>query len=82
MAEVCEPLCKLTSSKVTRTWNVSYQQLFDKVKSILKADICINFYNDAKPLYLETDASGVSLGKALLQLHDNTVCQKAWHLII
>ena len=36
----------------------------------------MKFYDDSKPLYLETDASGVSLGAALLQLHDNTVCQK------
>ena len=75
-AEVCEPLCKLTSSKTTWICNTSYQQLFNKVKSIIKADVCMKFYNDAKPLYLETDASGVSLGAALLQLHDNTVCQK------
>ena len=75
-AEVCEPLCKLTSSKMTWTWNTSYQQLFDKVKSIMKADVCMKFYDDAKPLYLETDTSGVSLGAALLQLCDNTVCQK------
>ena len=27
-------------------------------------------------LYLETDASGIGLGAALLQLHDNTACQK------
>ena len=38
-------------------------------------------YDDTKPLYLETDASGVSLGAALLQLHDNTACQKVWHQI-
>ena len=36
----------------------------------------MKFYNDAKLLYLETDASGISLGAALLQLHNNTVCQK------
>ena len=75
-AEVCKPLCKLTSSKMTRTWNTSYQQLFDKVKSIVKADVCMKFYDDAKPLYLETDASGFGMGAALLQLHNNTVCQK------
>ena len=74
--EVCEPLQKLTSRKVTWTWNASYQQLFAKAKSLFKVDICITFYDDTKPLYLETDASGVGLGAALLQLHDNTTCQK------
>ena len=48
----------------------------DKAKSIIKADVCMKFYDDAKPLYLETDASRVSLGVALLQLCNNTVCQK------
>ena len=75
-AEVCEPLQKLTSSKKTWTWNTSYQQLFAKAKSLIKADICMKFYDDTKPLYLETDASRVGLGAALLQLHDNTACQK------
>ena len=79
---LCKPLWKLTSSKMMWTWNASYQQLFDKAKSIIKADVCVKFYNDSKPLYLETDASRVGLGAALLQLYDNTVCQKAYHLII
>ena len=76
MAEVCEPLRKLTSSKTTWTWNASYQQLFAKAKSLIKADVCMKFYNDTKLLYLETDVSGVGLEAALLQLHDNTTCQK------
>ena len=75
-AEVCKLLCKLTSNKMTWTWNASYQQLFNKAKSIVKADVCMKFYNDGKPLYLETDVSGVSLGAALLQLCNNMVCQK------
>ena len=36
----------------------------------------MKFYNDTEMLYLETDVSRVSLGAALLQLHDNTTCQK------
>ena len=33
-------------------------------------------YDDTKLLYLETDVSGIGLGAALLQLHNNTTCQK------
>ena len=75
-AEVCEPLRKLTSTRVAWTWNTSYQQMFNKAKSLIKAEVCMKFYDDTKPLYLETDASGVGLGVTLLQLHNNTACQK------
>ena len=88
-AEVCELLCKLTSCQSVWTWNASYQQLFANAKSIIKEDMCMKFYDNSKPLYLETDASGIGLGAALLQLHDNMVCQKgvapqniALHLIV
>ena len=76
-AELCELLRKLTSSKMTWTWNALYQQLFDKAKSIVKADVCMKFYNDAKPLYLETDASRVSLGAALLNFTMTQSVKKA-----
>ena len=66
-ADVCDPLCKLTSSKVTWTWNASYQSLFNEAKVLIKSDMCMKFYDDTKLLYLETDASGVGLGAALLQ---------------
>ena len=61
---------------MTWTWNASYQQLFAKAKSLIKVDVCMKFYSDTKLLYLETDASGVGLGAALLQLHNNTTYQK------
>ena len=75
-AEVCKLLSKLTSSKMTWTWNTSYQQLFNNSKSIIKADVCMKFYDDSKPLYLETDSSRVGLEAALLQLFNNMACQK------
>ena len=36
----------------------------------------MKFYDDTKPLYLETDASGIGLGVAQLQMHEGTTCQK------
>ena len=75
-SEACELLRKLMSCKATWMWNASYQQLFDKAKSLIKVEMCMKFYDDTKPLYLETDASGIGLGAALLQLRDNTNCPK------
>ena len=75
-ANVCHPLHKLTSSKMTWTWNASYQALFNKAKLLIKADMCMKFYDDTKPLHLETDASGICLGVALLQTCKGTACQK------
>ena len=42
-ADVCDPLHKLTSSKVAWTWKASYQALFNKAKSLIKVDLCRNF---------------------------------------
>ena len=36
----------------------------------------MKFYDDTKLLYLKIDASRIGLGAALLQLRDNTACQK------
>ena len=73
---VCEPLHKLKSSKVVWTWNASYQTIYDKAKLIIKADACMKFYDENEPLYLETDASGVGLGAALLQMRDGATYQR------
>ena len=75
-ADMCDPLHKLTSSKVTWTWNASYQSIFNKAKLLIKSDMCMKFYDDTKLLYLETDASRVGIGAALLQTWEGTICQK------
>ena len=36
----------------------------------------MKFYDDTKPLYLETDVSGVGLGTALLQTWEDATCQR------
>ena len=44
--------------------------------------MCMKFYNENKELFLETDASGVGLGAALLQLRDNATWQQGTALDI
>ena len=36
------------------------QDLYNRAKEIVKKDACMKFYDVARPLYLETDVSGVS----------------------
>ena len=71
---MCEPLRRLTSVNVAWTWNRSYQEIYDRGKSVAKEDTCMKYYYVRKPLYLETDISGVGLGPTLLQVRDNLSC--------
>ena len=78
---VCKTLCKLTSSKAVWTWNASDQVIYDDAKLLIKADACMKFYDENRPLYLETDMSGVGLGAMLLQrdratYHRDSVCDR------
>ena len=76
MVTVCEPLLKLTSNRAVWTWNASYKNIYDKTKSLIKADACMKFYDETKSLYLETDASGIGLSATLLQTRDGMTCMK------
>ena len=71
--EPCEPLPKLTSVKAEWTWNRMYQDLYGRTKMI-KKDACMEFYEASRPLYLEMDASSISLGGMLLQVRDGMNC--------
>ena len=73
-ADVCESLRQLISTKTEWTWNATYQKPFDKAKSIITEDACTKFYDESQLLYLATDASGIELGTALLQIWSSTSC--------
>ena len=55
---------------------MTYEKLFNKAKPIIKEDACMKFYDDTKPLSLETDAPGVGLGVAILQTRSGTSCSR------
>ena len=74
-AKVCKPLWKLKSVMTEWSWNGMYQTLCDKAKNIIKQDTCMKFYNVSKPLYLDTDASGICLGVGLLQVRGGMNCR-------
>ena len=78
-ASICEPLQKLMSSKTVWTWNASYQTYTMRENSLIKDDVCMKFYDEMKPLYLETDASVIGLGATLLQTRDGMTCTRQHH---
>ena len=49
-----------------------YQNMFNKVKAIIKEDAYMTFCDETELLNRETDASGAGLGAALLQTRSNT----------
>ena len=53
-----------------------YQEMCNKATAIIKEDACMKFYDETKLLNIETDASWVGLGAALLQTRSNTSCLK------
>ena len=53
-------------TSVKTEWNADYQKFFYKAKSMIKADSCMTFYDETKPLYPETEASGAGIGTSLL----------------
>ena len=73
-AEVCKTFTWLTSVNTAWMWNRSYQEMYERAKSLVKEDICMKCYNVRVSLYLETDASVVGLCTTYLQLRDNQAC--------
>ena len=71
--KVCESLRWLTLAMTERTYNACYHRLFDKPKWMIKEDACMKFYEETKPLYLGTDASGEGLRACLLQARDEVL---------
>ena len=55
--DVCESLRKLTSAKTKRTWNATYQNIFDKPKSFIKGDPSTTFYDKTNP-WMDTSELG------------------------
>ena len=51
-------------------------KLFDKVKSLIKGNVCVKFYDETKPLYLETNSSESGLGATPLQTMDGVTCPR------
>ena len=69
-AEAFEPLRKITSLKPNGHEIECTQIYLTKQKKLITKDACMQVYDDSKPLYLETNASGIGLGAGLLREYE------------
>ena len=60
--------------KAVWTWNRTYQEVYERMKSLVKDNTCMKYHGVRKPLYLKTDTSGVRQGVTLLKVRDNLNC--------
>ena len=60
-------LCGLLKKDVEFTWNETYQDAFDSIKSLVCSDTTLCNFNICRPVIIQVDASKKGLGAAILQ---------------
>ncbi|KAG8173919.1 hypothetical protein JTE90_012423 [Oedothorax gibbosus] len=70
-SEIIYPLTELTKKKSKFKWTSEAQKSFELIKSKLLSDVQITHPNFNEPFYLNTDASKIAVGGALLQRDNN-----------
>ena len=78
LAMVEGPLRQLDRAHVSFIWTDVHQRAFEEIKTILTGPLVLRNFDSARPTRLETDASRLGLGFALLQQDPET---NNWHLI-
>lgn len=73
MADVTKPLRELTSPKTEFNWNRTYEETFQRAKRLIKEDTRLQYYRPKEDLYIESDASKIGLGAALLQVNKQEI---------
>ena len=67
LATLCKPLQDLCKSNMLFNWSPSTEQTFQNIKNVITDDVKLQFYDESLPLIVESDASGLGLGSAMLQ---------------
>jgi len=68
LSTLVKPLRQLTSANAEFVWTPNHTDIFEKAKRIIKKDCALQYYRPEKSLYIESDASKIGLGAALLQI--------------
>ena len=48
-------------------WSLNTEQAFQNIKNVITDNVKLRFYDESLPLIIESDASGLGLGSAMLQ---------------
>ena len=67
LADVMEPLRRLTRKDTEWTWGEEQDKAFNKVKRLVSRALVLSYYQPDRPLSIQCDASQKGLGAALLQ---------------
>jgi hypothetical protein len=69
VSNITSPMRKLLTQNVQFVWDEPKKRAFDEVKSILTASPCpiLRYFDPAKPVVLQVDASKHGIGAALMQ---------------
>lgn len=67
LAESAYVIRDLLKKEVPFTWDADHKKCFEKLKSMITVDACLQYYDAQETLTLEVDASQKGLGAALTQ---------------
>ena len=69
-SDIIHPLTELTKKNVAFHWDESEENAFSHIKKSLSIEPVLKIVDFNREMYIQTDASDVGLGGALLQLYD------------
>ena len=67
LAEVCEPLRRLTEKDAVFIWESPQAEAFDRIKNMLTQAPLLKYYDVSREVTIQCDASEKGLGATLLQ---------------
>ena len=67
LSDLRAPLQSLLKKDTEFTWTPIHQHAFDQIKLHVSNDVKLQFYDSAKPLYIEVDTSKKGIRAVMLQ---------------
>ena len=77
-SEIIQPLIDLTKSKAKFVWSDKHDRLFKKIQDIFFRSPMVRLPDWDKTFFLNTDASNIAIGAAILQEHEGKLLPIAY----